>query len=166
MNLRHLCLGVVGPALLLAASGCAGGTGKPVKVEGTVTLDGNALDGAMVQFYPEDGGGHAASGTTGTDGSFRLTTWSNGDGALPGNYKIVITKKDDAVPTVGNANGDDPKFKTDMMKKFSLEQSKKAPPKKPSLPANYMDATKTPLKQVVPPPDGGPIKLELRSSGA
>src|SRR5713226_3122156 len=93
MMMRVIRLG--GSALVLAAvlagSGC-GGAKKLVKVEGKVTLDGAPLDGAMVKFMPQGGSGQPATGLTGTDGKFRLTTYVTGDGALPGDYSVTITK--------------------------------------------------------------------------
>src|SRR5436309_14322534 len=84
----------------VAAIGCGGA--KPVKVEGTVTLDGQAVQGATVIFYP-DNGGPQASGLTDADGVFHLTTFNTGDGAIPGTHKVTVTKqktKDDVTSGV------------------------------------------------------------------
>lgn len=60
-------------------------------VSGTVTLDGDPVEGALVTFSPE-GDGHAAAGTTDGSGQYVLTTEINGDGAVPASYKVIITK--------------------------------------------------------------------------
>src|SRR5262245_12253374 len=90
MNLGSVCrVSAILP--LLMALGCSGG-GKPIKVEGKVTLDGKPLPEALIQFLPEgEQGGPPANGLSGTDGTFRLTTFNSGDGALPGTYKVTVT---------------------------------------------------------------------------
>jgi hypothetical protein len=148
---------------LLAALGCSGG-GKPVKVEGMVTLDGKALPGAMVQFVPDGEKGIGAAGVTGTDGSFRLTTFSSGDGVLPGTYKVLVSLPGSEDESGSQINPEDKKAMIDAMKQH-MEKSKKPKPKKPSLPVTYSDPKKTTLKQVIPPPDGK-VTLDLRSSGS
>ena len=85
---------------LLGLVGCGGGLGT-VPVSGTVTVDGNPMEGVIIQFLPDDPSGMAASGTTDGSGAFKLTTEINGDGALPGSYKVTVSKfevKDDGVP--------------------------------------------------------------------
>jgi len=77
--------------LLLGGPGC-GGANKPVRLNGVLTwTDGSPISEASVVFMP-DGGGRHAFGMTGKDGKFDLTTYNSGDGALPGEYKIVVTK--------------------------------------------------------------------------
>ncbi len=88
-------------ARLLAATLCLltlpllTGCGDPgigaIPVSGTVTVDGTPMEGVMVVFNPVEGT-RAASGRTDAEGKFSLTTEINGDGALPGEYKISITK--------------------------------------------------------------------------
>jgi hypothetical protein len=142
--------------LMLLASGCSKGL---VKVTGTVTLDDKPLEGAMVSFQPEDGG-PPANGFTGSDGTFRLTTYSTGDGARPGDYKVTITKKDEA--SVGPTPSD-PQSMMDAMKHYQDKVNEHKAPPKPSLPPEYSDAAKTKLKCKVPP--DGTLEFHLRSSG-
>lgn len=78
-----------------ASSGCSG---RPrvdgvVPVTGTVTYQGKPAPGATVSFSPA-GDGRSASATTNQDGAFALTTLEAGDGALPGNYKVSISKSE------------------------------------------------------------------------
>src|SRR5712692_350445 len=84
---RSALLGSFLSAVILTAAGCGGD--KTVKVEGLVTLDGNPLPGATVSFMPV-GEGRAATGQTGADGSFRLGTFGTDDGALAGEYKVIV----------------------------------------------------------------------------
>lgn len=62
-------------------------------VTGTVAHNGQPVEGATVTFSPA-GEGRAASGITGADGRFTLTTLTADDGAMPGTYKVGISKTD------------------------------------------------------------------------
>jgi hypothetical protein len=161
-RIRYAVLVVV---LLLAASGCGGQ--RLVKLEGTVTLDGQPLDGATVTFSPEGGSGNSASGLTGSDGVFYLTTRTSGDGVAPGSYKVTVTKAASSeVPGMQPPNPSDPQAMQKAMKAYY--EKHKAPPdtgKKQALaiPAQYTNAEKSPLKCQVPP--DGPVEFKLRSKG-
>jgi hypothetical protein len=77
--------------------GCGGSSlPPPVPVSGKVTLAGKPVDGAVVTFLSTDGG-RSASGTTGSDGSFKLTTINTNDGARPGEYTVTISKTESKV---------------------------------------------------------------------
>lgn len=149
--------------------GCAGSS-KPVKTEGIVTLNGTPLDGAMVLFEPVEKGSRAANGRTGKDGVFHLTTFNTGDGALPGRYKVTITKSE---ATELNMQLD-PKDPESMNKAYSKMKGMAGPPKtlkekgkekKKSgpIPSDYSDNAKTPLTYTIP--HEGPITIEIKSSG-
>jgi hypothetical protein len=143
--------------VLLVACGC----GKRMsKVEGTVLLDDKPLDGATVVFQPEEGG-QPATGMTGSDGVFHLTTRTTGDGARTGNYKVTITKRkeSDGGAAPANAGG------ADSMKEAWKKYLAKPPAAKESssIPSEYSNVEKTPLKCQVPV--DGPLEFKLRSKG-
>src|SRR5262249_53216449 len=81
----------VASALLLAVSvaGCSKGP-RPVKVKGYVSFDGQPMVGAQVTFVAQDKSGRDAHGYSGPDGAFQLSTFAPNDGALPGDYKVVV----------------------------------------------------------------------------
>ena len=89
--MRHLmCL------LLLTGSifwmGCASaGLEGTIAASGTVTHNGQPVEGAAVVFSPE-GEGRAASGLTDASGRFQLQTLTAGDGVMPGKYQVAISK--------------------------------------------------------------------------
>jgi len=80
--------------ILSTCIGCGGNTLGTVPSGGTVLLDDAPVEGATVIFNPEGADSRAASGITDSKGVFKLTTEVNGDGAVPGSYKISITKWD------------------------------------------------------------------------
>ncbi len=56
-------------------------------------FEGQPAAGAVVMFAPQD---HefAATAKTQSDGTFRLRTFEEGDGAAEGTYKVVVYKVD------------------------------------------------------------------------
>jgi hypothetical protein len=163
MHLRDLMLGVLALALV-AGAGCES-KGKPVKVEGTVTLDGKPLSGASVTFNPV-GGGRPSVGTTDSSGHFQLTTFNTGDGALPGDYKVTV-RKDDGDSSAGRADvapSQGKLGKGDDYTKAMMGYAKKAAEKKKSpsqVPVKYSDLKETPLQYRIP--HEGPINIEISS---
>jgi hypothetical protein len=94
-----------GSAILLlvavAAVGCSGHQQehrppKLVPVHGVVRLSGKPVDGARVDFFNTASDQPSASGMTDAEGKFRLTTYADGDGAVPGKYRVAVTKAQDA----------------------------------------------------------------------
>jgi hypothetical protein len=165
-----LCLGIFVLALAAVEVGCSGR--KTVKVEGKVTLDGQPLAGAAVTFIPLDMELlRPAHGVTGSDGYFRLTTFKPNDGAMPGEYKIIVKKeKVEEGPTdfaPGAAGEPNVKMMAGGMQKH-FEKMKQAGMKeyKPEsmIPEVYGDPKRTPYQRITVPTDG-PVDLALKSTG-
>lgn len=152
-------------ALGALALGCSGGKTKPVPVEGIVTLESRPLAGVSVQFMPVAEGGRTAYGVTGEDGTFRLTTSNTGDGALPGEYKVIIKKVEAVVGGAANPEEMTPEERMKMMQKFREEQQKNRgqPQPKSEIHPNYQSEAKTPLRQTVP--ISGKLELKLTPTG-
>lgn len=101
---------LLGFAAVVAFVGCSGGAGHPdtVKVTGKITYNGAPVAGALVSFAPE-GEGYAASGRTDASGNFTLTSFESGDGAVPGKYKVTVSKMEQKViQDEGEATEDNP----------------------------------------------------------
>jgi hypothetical protein len=134
--------------VLLTAAGCASKY-TPVPVSGVVTLDGQPVSKATVYFYAvgDEKEGRPAQGATDENGEFRLSTLGKEDGALPGEYKVVVHKY---VPTQPNLKIPDfpntPEGKSErddfIYRNF---EAKGIQPFKNALPDKYGDSNTTPL---------------------
>jgi hypothetical protein len=78
---------------LVTFLGCNSGPERPptVPCEGIVTLDGSPVSEAAVIFIA-DKGNYNASGVTDKNGNFKLKAFEEKAGAVPGSYKVEITK--------------------------------------------------------------------------
>jgi hypothetical protein len=159
--LRVYLLTVAGSGLLFLA-GCAGSTFP--SVTGTVTLDGQPLDGAEVMFSPDVGEGQVATGLTDSKGRFRMGTIKPGDGVRPGKYHVTVTKTAEPskpVPSFGDTMAkkfaaksegerkDPGKEVSQDVKQMQAEQKAALKKRRPTPPV-YQDPTKTPLRADVP----------------
>lgn len=137
------CVAVVVAASVFLA-GCGGGGGsssgtgpKTVPVTGTVTKGGQPVEGATVKFTTVDGK-KGASGRTDAKGNYTLSTAKPGDGALPGQYQVTITKIEAPAsePTSGNEGK-------------PTRPNKSAPAEKNALPEKYAKAASSGLTATV-----------------
>ena len=69
--------------------GCGGGGPDRGTVTGTVTLDGQPLEGADLEFQPEEGS--PSYGTTDDDGEYDLMYTRDKRGAMLGEHTVRIT---------------------------------------------------------------------------
>ncbi len=79
--------------------GCSGGTDKSKAnrpqtaiAKGVVTYAGKPLDDALIIFVPESNEGTAASAVTDSSGGFSMMAFPPEDGAVPGKYKVTVSK--------------------------------------------------------------------------
>jgi hypothetical protein len=82
--LRWVAIGGVLAALIV--TGC--GQSPTVKVTGTVTVKGQPAEGVQVTFLPASG--RPASGVTDAQGRFELSTFTQNDGATPGEQTVTL----------------------------------------------------------------------------
>jgi len=87
MNLRHLycCVALLFLPLFV---GCPDDSPTTGLVTGTVTLDGEPIENAQVNFYPS--GGRASGAVTNAEGQYELM-FHRKKGALIGTHKVTIT---------------------------------------------------------------------------
>lgn len=81
-------------SLTLALAGCGGGTSRTAPVKGKVTYKNKPVPNGTITFIPV-GYGTSATGELGSDGSYTLTTFKSGDGAIPGKHKVIIVAMQD-----------------------------------------------------------------------
>jgi hypothetical protein len=110
---RRICAARRYAATLLAVLGfAAAGCGsadpneaRPVSAAGTITYQGKPLAQGQVQFVPEKG--RAASGTI-ENGRFVMTTFNEGDGAIPGLHKVGVIAVEQIPSGKGKGKDSDP----------------------------------------------------------
>lgn len=88
--------------VLLVSLGCApAGDDGPPRVPATVTIshNGTPVEGANVTFVPK-GEGEAAYGITDASGKAKLSTKGEDDGAIPGEYQVMVRKTETKGPDV------------------------------------------------------------------
>ena len=89
------------------------GSGKHPKtyaVSGTVLLDGQPVADASVSFRSATADTIGATGRTADDGSFTLTTFVSGDGAIAGHHKVTVLKVDQTPDDPSYSDVDSPNY--------------------------------------------------------
>jgi hypothetical protein len=136
--------------IFLSHSGCGPDTGhlpKTVPASGVVTLDGKPVDGAQVVLVPVGAATTGAFGTTDASGWFSLRAFNEKDGAIPGDYKVQVSKTVEVKLTApkGSLDGGDPV-------RFDY-----------GVPAKYTGAKTSGLSVTIPDSGNKDIKLTLSS---
>lgn len=75
----------------LLTSGCGQGLPATAPVSGKVTWQGKPVTQGKIGFYPDQG--VPAFGEIQPDGSYTLTTFKPGDGAVPGRHRVTIESR-------------------------------------------------------------------------
>ena len=138
--MRLVCAAVLFVATAIVTCGCSKqGRMETAPVSGKVTYRGKAVPTGTVMFVP--GEGPAATGEIGSDGSYKLTTFSTGDGAVIGTHKVTIT----ALQGMGDA---------------LPEQRSATPP--PLVPAKYLNGETSGLVAEVKPKTKNEMNFDLK----
>lgn len=76
------------------ASGCGPGEVRPetVPVQGKVTYKGAPVTVGTITFQSDSG--QPATGKIGADGTYKLGTFAESDGAIPGHHKVIVVAND------------------------------------------------------------------------
>ena len=97
--------------LLFAVVGCGGGPSRPptYSVTGQVTENGKPVAGVDVAFRPDDSasGQKPANGKTDVEGRYTLTTFSFGDGAMAGSYRVTLSKFNAVADNAADVDSED-----------------------------------------------------------
>jgi hypothetical protein len=91
-RLSIVCQLAIGFLTICTLAGCGGPTTYPVagRVQLTGGGDVTGLAGYVVTFETVEGGING-TGEIQTDGTFKLTTYKENDGAAPGQHRVAIT---------------------------------------------------------------------------
>jgi len=133
---------VVSISILGAIAGCGRSLPDTSPVSGTITLAGKPLANAAVSFV-NDAAPRYAIGTTDGSGNYSLTTFTAGDGAIPGEHRVVVLPSP-RVDVDPNLDPNKPPTPDDYRR---LEDRMKKDAKGPAAPAKtYASAETTPLR--------------------
>ena len=108
---RRMRLGAAACLVVVASVGCQRSPYELAPVHGTVTIDGRPVSQAKVMFAPVENAenavnpGKPAFGLLREDGSYKLTTYENDDGAVVGKHWVTLvnlTRKAAKNQTEGN----------------------------------------------------------------
>lgn len=134
--------GLVAGLLMASLGGCSGtdpDLPKLAKVSGKVTYNGKPVTKGSVIFTPVagdkgDASGQVATGQIGADGSYELTTFNTGDGAVIGQHTVTIEAPSEDINKLNQP-------KEDGTIAYILP--------KPAVPEKYTKPSSSPLKQTV-----------------
>jgi hypothetical protein len=87
---------IAATALVISlAAGCSNSHElETASVVGEVTINGKPVEKGVVVFTPE--AGRTGTGLIEPDGTFRLTTYRDGDGAIVGKHRVAVIVSDDS----------------------------------------------------------------------
>ncbi len=126
-----------------------------VRARGKVTLEGKPLAGAVGTFHPTSKGENAAVGGTDRAGNFDMKTAGLGNGVLPGEYRVTVTK----------FASEEKMMDPDEAKQYTAREGKPPPAPKVSnlVPAKYATAESSGLTaSVVKARGGGRFPFDLK----
>ena len=132
--LRRLAVGAC--VLVSLAAGCWGRADRPPlgRVSGTVRYNGKPVTSGSVIFTPtsQGGGGHVATGPIDSNGSYTLTTFDTGDGALIDKHVVTVEAREKSAGSPRDKDG-----------RITYKPAKLVVPDK------YADPQKTPFRYTV-----------------
>lgn len=141
VHLRWLFIGIV----VLGLSGCGDGL-RRVPVQGKITVRGQALDNASLQFLPIGGTkGEGGIGRSDAQGNYSLTGSRDGArGVVPGQYRVRVSRlvEENGTPLPADARDAD------------------YPNSRESIPGAYVSIDGSPLTVTVPEA-GGTLNLDI-----
>jgi len=133
-------------------------------VKGKVTLDGSVVEGATVNFFPQDRTGVPAVGFTDAHGVYALTATDSldgGTGTKPGKYRVTVKKVSETVDQ-NTADLESGKITQEEFVKRQYANPQKAATPKDLLPPVYSNPQQSPLEFTVEDVKMNTIDLDLK----
>lgn len=144
--------------LLIGCGPVDDGLPRTVEASGVVTIDGNPLEGGAIVLMQDDGK-YFARGISDSRGRFSLDAFESKTGAVPGTYKMTISK----TVTVDKATpASTPKGLAE-----DQEHAAEGEPDRANaswvndLPSKYSNPTTSGLQVVIPEDGTSDLKIEL-----
>jgi len=157
---RQIMSIVVVTSCLIAVAGLSGCTKQPSRpktyqVHGTVTFNGKPVEGATVTFVSKEGATgepkpQAATAITDSNGRYAIGTFATGDGAIPGEYLVKVTKY--RTTQQQQSVGNDPESQMQAYLQYQQGKQQQAGPQN-ELPAKYENEKTSGLFITVQPND-------------
>ncbi len=91
---RKALLGLVLAVVAAVPSGCSDERQRTALVRGKITYKSNLVTSGTITFVPETPG-PSATAEIQKDGTYVLSTYGNGDGAVLGRHKVMIISLED-----------------------------------------------------------------------
>jgi hypothetical protein len=133
---------------VICMTGCGTSNSEYVAVTGTVTYQGEPVEGATVAFRGE-GSAPPALGVTSASGQFSLRTGAN-PGAIPGEHIVTVTKYVvEAEPLAEEVSMED------------AGRKKPATTIRTAIPSKYASPSGTDIRYVVKPGGGNQFTIDL-----
>jgi hypothetical protein len=148
------CCRPVAVVAVLCCLGCGGSDRskakrpKVVPADGVITYQGKPLDGATIVLSPTGDGKTGASAMSDVEGKFQLSAFPPDMGAVPGEYKVGVSKQSVVVmpePPPG----------------MHAEDMPRPPKPKALIPDKFANPEKSGLKTTVPEAGSTELKIEL-----
>ncbi|MGY8769029.1 MAG: hypothetical protein ACKVKT_10555 [Rhodospirillales bacterium] len=93
MNYSIRLISTAAFCMLMMGCGSAEVQNPPTSpVTGKVTYNGEAVEGATIKFVPSNAEAKSANNVSAADGTYALSTFESGDGAMAGKFKVTVRK--------------------------------------------------------------------------
>ena len=154
--------------IVLVLTGCSNSDSRYSAVTGTITYNGEPVEGAAVNFQALAPDGESASGMTDLNGGFALTSIyaiDGGRGALPGEYRVIITKYERSTPDPDQEAYDwgEIDYSTLLSRRGSRSPASSSSGRQPKslIPMKYTSPATSDLKATVVPGRNSPFVFDL-----
>jgi len=142
--------------LCVVVAGCGGGDDpfkkarpKTVSSSGTITYNGQPLKFATIVLEPQVEGGVAAMGRSDGEGHFYVNAFPPDPGAVPGTYRVSVTKTEAPKQNTYDANSHDAPVEEESSEPVSL------------IPPKFGESDTSGLTLEIPAEGSETLKLDL-----